>query len=142
MSSCCNNKAKKEACPGCGQPAAEVKANTLLFQLRHPHNQQLQSEHYFFCSNADCDIVYFADNESYNLKHCRTAIGQKSHHADRMLCYCFDISESDFLAEIAQHGKSHSQAFISRQTKNKTCHCEIRNPSGKCCLKDFKALAV
>ena len=30
--------------------------------------------------------------------------------------------------------------FVKRETKSKSCACETRNPSGRCCLSDFKTI--
>jgi len=32
------------------------------------------------------------------------------------------------------------KAFVVQQTKEKLCACESRNPSGRCCLADFKRM--
>jgi len=32
------------------------------------------------------------------------------------------------------------KAFVIQQTKEGLCACESRNPSGRCCLADFRRL--
>ena len=39
--------------------------------------------------------------------------------------------------EFTQYGSSKTKEFVMAQTKAQNCACEIRNPSGKCCLVDF-----
>ena len=34
-----------------------------------------------------------------------------------------------------------ARAYIIRQTKRRTCACDVRNPSGQCCLKNFPRAA-
>jgi hypothetical protein len=86
----------------------------------------------------ECDTVYFGEDGSlYRRDDLRQDVGQKSTDRDRTLCYCFDVTESTVLEELERTGKSQSKAFVMEQVKQKQCACEIRNPSGKCCLKDF-----
>jgi hypothetical protein len=54
--------------------------------------------------------------------------------AGRTLCYCFDIRFSD-LSDAA--AAKQCREFVINQTRNKVCACEQRNPSGRCCLRDF-----
>lgn len=64
----------------------------------------------------------------------RLPVGQKSTDTQRTLCYCFDIRFSD-LADSASAKRCHD--FVIDETRNKVCSCEERNPSGRCCLRDF-----
>lgn len=90
-------------------------------------------QQYFFCSDDDCNVVYFAEDNSRVLRNeLRESVGQKSKHSQRTICYCFDIKLSD----IERDPQKYKQ-FVIEQTKQSQCNCEIRNPSGKCCLKDF-----
>ncbi len=83
-------------------------------------------------------MVYFNETGAiYKLGHVRQEVGQKSNTSDRMLCYCFDIRESNVREELEKTGQSQSKAFVMELVKLKLCACEVRNPSGKCCLADF-----
>ncbi|MDH5191065.1 MAG: hypothetical protein OEW89_07425 [Gammaproteobacteria bacterium] len=56
---------------------------------------------------------------------------------DDILCYCYDISYGKVLGEIEELGYSTSRTYVEQQTKSGDCACKTKNPSGKCCLKDF-----
>ena len=50
------------------------------------------------------------------------------------LCYCFDITIEDVEREIATTGTSAVPKRVAAAIRAGTCECEIRNPSGVCCL--------
>ncbi|VAX17724.1 hypothetical protein MNBD_NITROSPINAE02-516, partial [hydrothermal vent metagenome] len=128
----------KGGCAACGAIARPVARQTLLFQLKHSELMTLKNTSFHFCANADCDVVYFGeDGTTYTKDHMRQKVGQKSTSPDRTICYCFDVTELDVREELANTGKSESKAFVMEQVKQKQCACEVRNPSGQCCLKDF-----
>jgi hypothetical protein len=54
----------------------------------------------------------------------------------RQVCirYCFGFTEGDAREEIVRTGKSNIPATVSRLIKARMCECEVRNPSGACCL--------
>jgi len=86
----------------------------------------------FFCRDPDCEVVYFGEDNSVILKtELRTEVGIKDKSEQAMICYCFGVTHA------AASRSPHIKAFVIEQTRNQLCACEIRNPSGKCCLKDF-----
>ncbi len=122
----------------CGSVGRPVERQTLLFQLKHSQLMTLEETSFHFCANAGCDVVYFGDDGSvYKKDHVRQEVGQKSTSPDRTICYCFDVTESTVMKELSETGESESKAFVMEQVKQKQCACEVRNPSGQCCLKDF-----
>jgi hypothetical protein len=48
-----------------------------------------------------------------------------------MLCYCFGVTKADARSDPG------IKKFVMAQTKLGLCACEMRNPSGRCCLPDF-----
>lgn len=115
-----------------------MPANTLLHQLHTPFNQQFGDDAFYFCASVDCDVVYFnLQGKTYEQAQLRQPVGQKSTAADRMLCYCFDIRADQVADEMTAQGHSPSKDFVTRMTKEQRCACDLRNPAGRCCLKDF-----
>lgn len=146
MGSCCSSsseKVKSEAkqaaqCPCCGTFAKPVGRVTLMHQVVAPFNQQLPPDDFFFCASTTCNTVYFSDSGAViDASQVRGEVGQKSTKPSRVICYCFDISRSRVMEEIEKTGTCTSKDFVVEQTKLKNCACDIRNPSGKCCLKEF-----
>ena len=50
---------------------------------------------------------------------------------DSMLCYCYEITWQDY------YDNPSLKDYVIEQTRQGNCECEIKNPSGRCCLRDF-----
>ena len=139
MSNCCSKpKTTKANCPSCDVIQKSVAFETLLHHVSSPLNQEIQPQTYHFCSNPQCKTVYFGeDGQLISVTQVRGVVGQKQKLESRPICYCFDVTAQQVLDEITTTGKSTSKAFVIAQTKAKSCACDIRNPSGACCLADF-----
>ncbi|MBL6999423.1 MAG: hypothetical protein ISR73_06140 [Gammaproteobacteria bacterium] len=138
MSDCCSSSCttqtplKKLPCPVNGDSYKAVPLKTILHHISQPWAWAGKDQAYYFCDDADCDVVYFgADGTTISRSALRTTVGIKDRSADATLCYCFGVSRADARAN------PQIRAYVTEQTKHKMCDCEIRNPSGKCCLKDF-----
>lgn len=136
MSECCTVKDNKSSapkdavCPANGKRYKQVKLKTILHHVTHPWCRTFSQQAYYYCDDPECEVVYFGEDRStINSDDMRI----DSQTRKNTICYCFDVS-SDDLADNREKCK----AFVVEQTKHSTCDCEIRNPSGKCCLKDFK----
>lgn len=130
----CNSGAppKSHPCPVNGKEYKEVSVKTILHHIREPWSWDEQQQAYYFCEDPDCEVVYFGRNDSViNRSALRTNVGIKESSQSALLCYCFGVSyrEAAEEPEIRQ--------FVTEKTKGNGCACEIRNPSGKCCLKGF-----
>ena len=83
-------------------------------------------------------MVYFAnDKTQYTQNQLRIEVGQKKNKTTRIICYCFDVNYETALNDIDKQGNSEIKEFVIQQTVTKQCACEVRNPSGKCCLSNF-----
>ena len=135
MTSCTSNTTANRfaTCPVNGKTYREVGRKTVMHHIRKPWNKILPEQPYYFCTDSDCNVVYFAEDNSRVLRNeLRESVGQKSTLPNRMICYCFDIKLSDI-----QKNPQQRKQFVIEQTKKSQCDCQTRNPSGKCCLKDF-----
>lgn len=139
MSDCCstntpsNANDRKHTCPGDGKEYHRVDYTTVIHHLATPWQDTPKEQNYYFCDSPDCDVVYFGqDDSTINKDRIRTTVGVKERSEDAMICYCFDVTRRQ-----AQEDPR-AKAFIIEQTKNGSCSCATNNPSGKCCLKDFK----
>ena len=125
----------KATCPANGQSYASVDIKTVLHQVKKPWQIDLPDQGYYFCDDPDCDVVYFGEDQlTLNRSNLRNEVGQKSHNKDKSICYCFDVLLSDLESDDTLQK---ARSFVTEQTRNGACDCVIRNPSGKCCLKDF-----
>ena len=66
-----------------------------------------------------------------NKAELRTPVGIKEKTDDIFSCYCFGVTKLQAKQDTA------IKTYVTKQTKEKNFTCDIRNPSGRCCLKDF-----
>lgn len=138
MADCCSSKSseapkkKMHRCPRNGIEYHELAVRTIKHHIKRAWEWEPGNRRYFFCEDPDCDVVYFADDDSVILtSQLRTRIGIKTTDDDALVCYCFGISKADAQSDATL------RAYVLEQTKNGECSCDTRNPSGRCCLKDF-----
>jgi hypothetical protein len=138
MSDCCSSNGeipsipKRHRCPENGLPYLEVPYRTVLQHIKEPWNSHTAEQHYYFCDDPNCAVVYFGlDNTIISKSMLRTKVGIKENAEDTLICYCFGVTKADALSN------QQVKPFVVEQTKNARCACETSNPSGRCCLKDF-----
>lgn len=139
MSGCCDGQNQKSAktavCPLNDQIYKRVSIKTLLHQLHKPWRKKLTGD-YYYCDDPECEVIYFNQSgqvfnkDDVRFPECDLSPGQAA-----LVCYCFDVSIADLQSD---QDKAVIREFIIEQTANHHCECEVRNPSGTCCLKDFK----
>src|SRR6266481_4747851 len=138
MSDCCSvadgSKAPAvKACPVNGARSKQVDMLTVKslvgqLPLGMPDTQ------YYFCDSSDCAVVYFAlDAEAprFRREDLVVRVGAKETADPIPICYCFGFTRQDIWDEIR----------ITAEVEAGRCACEIKNPSGKCCLGDVTRTA-
>jgi len=138
MSDCCSSSCqsdaatKKHLCPSNKLEYKKVSSTTILHHIKSPWNWQTKDQSYYFCDDPECDVVYFSeDNTIIEKSNLRTTVGIKEHSLDAIICYCFGVTKATAI------NTPEVKKFVTEKTKEQICACEIRNPSGKCCLKDL-----
>jgi len=138
MSDCCscscqsNRTTRKHTCPVNGVEYKQVPYKTVIHHLLMPWQWKNTTQNFYFCDDPNCDVVYFGDDDStINKDRIRTSVGVKERSDASTICYCFGVSRADAARD------HHIKEYVVEQTKEQMCDCETRNPSGKCCLKDF-----
>lgn len=138
--SCCANHSLKimtETCPKCGDVCRNVENKTLYHQVMFPENQTILEDQYYFCCAKTCTVGYFSNTgHIISKKRLRT---YNEIEGDK-LCYCFDISTNQYLSALKANNAEKIKNFVIQKTKSGVCACEIKNPSGQCCLANFKHL--
>lgn len=138
MSNCCSNRSSQSGmqnCPQCGQSCKSVAMRTLYHQVRFPENHSIALDSYYFCTAKECSMGYFSQTGHSIPKQ---ALRSYQDIAEDKICYCFDINASVLTEDNAETLKN----FVIQKTKSGDCACEIRNPSGQCCLANFKKLSL
>ena len=133
--SCCSTPAvRNEArdCPRCGRRGQSVDRLTvaaLTSGIVPP------SQRYWLCRELECEAVYFGeDGTVITASDLNVAPGLKSKAPEALVCYCFQHRRGDIEAELVADGETTIPDRITAEVKAGNCACEVRNPSGKCCL--------
>ncbi len=153
MSDCCaiesteNKKNQNLNCPQCTEICRSVNIATVLQHLSFPLNLTLNSQLYFYCANSHCTTSYFSKPAATELNSSDTGqaftiseLRLQSELQQGWLCYCFDISKNRYQRALETGSAKAIKEFVITQTKLHCCSCVTRNPSGQCCLSDFKKM--
>lgn len=140
MSNCCSTSCEtktqaypnKHLCPVNGKKFGLVSPTTIKHHIKAPWSWQKKDQGYYFCSDPDCPVVYFGqDNSVIEKSAIRTSVGLKDKSDDALVCYCFGVTKADAINNPL------TREFVLNETKLKQCTCKTKNPSGKCCLSEF-----
>jgi hypothetical protein len=143
MSDCCSVKGSSNApavaaCPVNGARSKQVDRLTVKSLVRRLP-MEMPNTQYYFCETRDCDVVYFPfDSQAPIFRRgdllVRVGTKEESHPIPICYCYCFGFTRKDIEDEIAETGRSTVADRISAEVTAGRCACEVKNPSGKCCL--------
>ena len=149
MSDCCSVNSKTPtspavmACPVNGARSKQVDMLTVKSLVRKLPLEMPDTQ-YYFCDAPDCEVVYFAlDAEAprFRREDLVVRVGAKEAVDPVPLCYCFGFTRRDVSDEIRSTGKSTVAMRIAAEVEAGRCACEMKNPSGKCCLGDVTRTA-
>jgi len=149
MSDCCSVNQKTGTapavmvCPVNGARSKQVETLTVKSLLRRlplgmPNTQ------YYFCDSSECEVVYFPLDSKAPLFYrgdLTVRVGAKETEEPIPVCYCFGFTRRDLENEIAETGRSTVADQIRTEVNAGNCACEVKNPSGKCCLGDVTRAA-
>jgi hypothetical protein len=98
----------------------------------------MQDVDYFFDPTPDCNVVYFSNQaDSYFTKDALTVrVGIKESEPPISICYCFGHTKESAREELRATGRSTVAERITAEVQAGNCSCDVKNPSGKCCLGD------
>lgn len=141
---CCGPKAGCQlaaiVCPRCGVVGHEVGRETVgaMASLEVP-TTVLAHPAFRFCETPTCEVVYYTDDAVVERAMVRVPVHVKNPGLDVPLCYCFGHTRRSIATDIATNGRSSASIVITREIKAGHCACELKNPSGRCCLGDVRA---
>jgi len=110
---------------------------TIFHQVQFPDILDIKTDNYYYCANETCVVGYFSQQGN---RISKKQLRVFSEVKDNKLCYCFDIDSKQYLDSLKNGTAVSIKNFVIQKTKNNDCACEIRNPSGKCCLANFNQL--
>ncbi len=127
-----------KTCPECGIEGKIVGIKTLRNLITG--GGVIDSENYRFCATSDCPVVYYDSNGSttFRKEDLIVRVGLKETVPPIPVCYCFEITEENIREEIYGTGNSTVYQRIRAEVEAGRCACEIKNPSGRCCLPFVK----
>ena len=139
MSSCCssNSPSAVQACPQCGISSKNISMKTIFHHVKFPDILDVKTGSYYYCADKACSVGYFSlDGKVISKQQLRAFIKPENNK----LCYCFDINTEQYINALRDETATKIKKFVIQKTKSGDCACEIRNPSGQCCLANFKHL--
>ena len=82
-------------------------------------------------------MVYFSSDALFRKPDVKVRVGIKEGEDPVPLCYCFDYTRADVQREVEELGTPHIHEKIKAEVQAGFCACEVKNPSGNCCLGDI-----
>ena len=122
-------------CPKCRVVGRVVTDATIEAILKAGLAKSLLAVERRFCRTPGCEVLYYgADGRHVGKTAARGRVGLKESADPVPLCYCFGFSRADVSREVALSGASTIPAQITARVRAALCECEVKNPSGVCCL--------
>ena len=129
----------QERCLSCDKTGRSVKRETIQQMLKPELIAQIGERNYSFCGDPECRVVYFADEEedfTFTTADLRVRVGIKETSDPITICYCFGHTTASVREELSRTGQSTVVARISAEITAGNCACQMKNPSGRCCLAE------
>lgn len=127
----------------CGAQSKRVSRKTVLSMLKPQFLEEALNGTYRFCAERACPVVYFEEQASrvFTIDDLRIVVGVKASKDPIPLCYCFGFDESHLREEILRTESTTIPERISHLIHEGLCACDVRNPSGDCCLGEVNRVA-
>jgi hypothetical protein len=137
---CCTPQPKgKKLCPLCSTEAKGVLNKTLEVLLKDDAKEKLSSlDGFSYCKTSTCKVVYFRGDEVLTQNDISVSVGLKKGASVKNYCYCFGWTRDKIEQDIKENGTSTAIEDIKSKMNSIGCSCEVKNPSGKCCMVDVK----
>jgi hypothetical protein len=135
--------AEASICANCGGQSKPVSRRTVLAMIKPEFLEDALNGTYIFCQYRECQVVYFEEHGTrvFTVGDLRIIVGVKATTDPIPICYCFGFDESHLREEISHTGSTTVPERISRLVREGLCACDVRNPSGNCCLGEVNRTA-
>lgn len=121
-----------DKCPQCSHKGHRVENDKMILHVKDI--SKLGDGNYSFCYNPMCSVVYFLGDQVFTTKMVNKEIGLKDDSSQKgAICYCYNYPKAEL----------YDEALIDKvniRIENYGSRCDLRNPSGKCCIKEIKSL--
>ncbi len=135
---CCSistPRAGASRCPASGFAGQLVDWTTVaaLSGGRVPPRQEFR-----LCRDPECEVVYYGTAGALLATRDLNVRPGFKNGGDGLLCYCFLHREADIARQLAETGRTDLFRSIRDEVEAGNCACEVRNPSGRCCLGEVQ----
>lgn len=132
--------AERASCPTCGSHGPAVDDVTVAAMTSGPVAAR---QAFRLCRALGCAVVYYGDaGARFTTGDLHVVPGFKSSGPDGLVCYCFMHTRDEIERELADSGETTVPERITAQIKAGNCACEVRNPSGRCCLGEVNQAVI
>ena len=124
------------ACPVSGTRSRQVDSLTVKSLVRHLPFGEPPTQ-YYFCEAPDCAVVYFpyrTDATRILRDDLLVRVWPKDRSDNTPICYCFGVTPKQIREELKGAESPTAAVRIKAEVQAGNCACEVKNPSGKCCL--------
>ncbi len=134
---CCSDPvatSRPFTCPATGDAGTTVGWRTVAALLAGslPERQEFR-----LCRDPLCDIVYFGSRGA-QIRVADLHVTPGFKRGGDLVCYCWGVGRSQLQQEVRGAGTSSTLDRIAALVKGGACACEVRNPAGKCCLRELR----
>lgn len=142
---CCSVTAKQTCSLPCGKPGlcpecrirGKAVATLTVKSLVRDHAAVPAAAQFSFCRTPDCEVVYFSDQVLFKKPDLKVRVGMKETTDPVPLCYCFEYDREGIRRNMDATGNTTILEKIKAEVQGGFCACEVKNPSGACCLGDI-----
>ena len=122
-------------CPASGSEGKAVDWTTVaaLAAGTVPPKQEFR-----LCRDAACEVVYYGSAGAVLTPSDLSVRPGFKDGSDGLVCYCFLHRKGDIIRQLEATGKTDIFDSIKQEVEAGNCVCEVRNPSGKCCLGEVR----
>ena len=115
-------------CPQCGAVGPEVPRRTVVAVTRTPLPRQQTLR---LCRTPACELIYYAEPGAW-IEATALSLRPVFKGGD-VVCFCF-LHRADADGQLC----AGVVEAITDRVRARDCSCDLRNPSGKCCLGELR----
>jgi hypothetical protein len=137
--SCATSNEAAPACPTCGATGTRVDRCTLEALLTPQALRDGIPPAPRFCFSPTCPVVYFDNAAGVVIDESQLTVAVQPKHPaddDMPICYCFGHTTQSIRDRQKLGGIRSVSNEITQEIRAGNCACELKNPSGRCCLGD------
>ena len=132
---CCQHERELESrtCPRCGSAGRSIQLITVKSLLTARALERLTLNEHRFCATPDCEVVYFSEE---------TLFGREDVSSTRVFRRSLQAAAWSAIASRSQRmtPTPRPNRVSGTHVQAGRCACELRNPEGRCCLGNLRAV--